>query len=252
MKYTGSGNGVTHRGLKVAKWLWSPVHFFCVQEPVSGHWTHCFLQLKHWKLDCLQASHPAISDLGHIFPSMVVFIIKSVGSPTFWAAETSISRGSWPPALGALGPRRLSELVTTVWDKHGGGSLMVCECPLGVMAATPSPVETQLKTWSLVGLIRSSSRINQVSLISSNISYSKLWIVTSWPAEPQVAITAIASAPPGWTATGPVIFDAGDAPEREWPRVANAASMAKTYGLDEVRWPWTSETITAVNYPLVI
>jgi len=36
--------------------------------------------------------------------------------------------------------RRLSELVTTVWDKHGGGSLMVCECPLGVMAATPKPV----------------------------------------------------------------------------------------------------------------
>ena len=82
------------------------------------------------------------------------------------------------------------------------------------------------------------------------MSYSKLWIVTSWPAEPQVAIAAIASAE-GWTATGPVIFldagDAGDAPEREWPRVANAASMAKTYGLDEVRWPWTSARISVVN-----
>ena len=46
--------------------------------------------------------------------------------------------GPWHPWAWAL--RRLSELVTTVWDKHGGGSLMVCECPLGVMAATPKPV----------------------------------------------------------------------------------------------------------------
>jgi len=38
--------------------------------------------------------------------------------------------------------RRLSELVTAVWDKHGGGSLLVCECPLGAAGHREWPCVT--------------------------------------------------------------------------------------------------------------
>ena len=168
MKCTGSGrNGVTHR---VSKWLSGWEAQFSFLRPRTSLWSTLFSPVETLELDC---ERPLIQ-LFHIwvrfFLSMVVLITKSVRNPTFLAPETSMS--SQVVEVGtceALG-RRLSELVTTVWDKHGGGSLMVCECPLGVTAATRGVLQPsfKLEAWLNSGVRHS---------CHPGGSYSKAWIV---------------------------------------------------------------------------
>ena len=200
--------------LGVSKWLSgceARSIFFCVQEPVSGHWLRVF---SSWNSGNWTAFRLLIQpDLGQIFPFSSGLDHQITGK--------SHILGCWD----------LHQAPVRACDKCLGQArwrlLNGLRMPLGCHGCNPE------SGWIREILTNQPGFTHFIQdFLFKIVDCHKLDLQN-----PRLHQVAIASGPP-WTA-GPLWFsnDAGDAeaPEREWPLVANAASMAKTYGLDEVR-----------------